>query len=79
MPHHPSTWGTTCGLFIDLPPADVIEPGMTIVTEAGAAYLVQSAYRMRSRHPNRWRMRVARIDPATVAEPDVTLRWYRRG
>lgn len=80
MATNPALWGTTCSLFIDVIRGDSIEPDSFITTSGGSAYLVLSCRRMASRHPNRWALRVARIDPESVP-PDaavIELQWYHR-
>lgn len=82
MPHHPSQYGTECGLHIDLYHGDPDpEPGDIWQTEAGSYYLLRDVRKVRSTvHPNRWRVRCIRLDPADVTVEDITimLRWYPR-
>jgi hypothetical protein len=82
VPHRPSQYGTECGLWIDLHPADSDPaPGDVWATEAGSYYLLRTARRVRSRVArNRWRVRCIRLDPADVTPSDVTVNlcWYPR-
>jgi hypothetical protein len=74
--------GTVCGLFMDMPPGEHVEPGDFVVTSAGtSAYVVETSRKVNSTvHPNRWTMRVTRFDPAEVPKDAYvhTLNWYNR-
>lgn len=80
MATSPALYGTTCKLFMDLLDRRGADVDF-IVTSGGSAYEVIDGYRMRSRHPNRWRFTVMRIDPASVPDDPVhvcPLYWYPR-
>lgn len=74
------TIGTECRIT-PYDTAATVEPGDFVVTAAGtSAYLVLTARKMRSRHPDRWALRCLRWDPAEVPA-DATihpLHWYPR-
>lgn len=83
MAHRPEQYGTECGLYLDLHVGDPDPaPGDVWTTTGGSYYLLRTVRRVRSQlHPNRWRVRCIRLDPADVAAEDVTvqLHWYPRG
>lgn len=82
MPHHPSKYGTPTTLPIDFEPGGRPgPPGTVFASDAGAFYLLESARRVdSSKHPNRWRLDVIRLDPDDVPDegPAWQFHWHQR-
>ncbi len=75
----PSRYGTETAFTYDdpiVPP----EAGDFLRSVGGSVYLILGARRMASKHPNRWWLRLARIDPAEVPHDAMVhlLVWYPR-